>query len=221
MAEQRNIGQEARIIIVASFILRGVHMSIAMAVPGENLEIIETRLPGVLVVKPRVHEDPRGFFMETYRQNVLASAGIQDQFVQDNHSRSSRGVLRGLHYQLRNPQAKLCRVVQGEVLDIAVDIRVGSPTFGQWVSVLLSAENHLQLYIPKGFAHGFVVQSEAADFLYKCSDYFDAGDDRGVLWNDPEIGIDWQTSAPILSEKDRRYLPLSQIARDQLPRYQL
>jgi dTDP-4-dehydrorhamnose 3,5-epimerase len=192
-----------------------------MTAPGENLEIIETRLPGVLVVKPRVHEDPRGFFMETYRQNVLAGAGIKDQFVQDNHSRSSRGVLRGLHYQLRNPQAKLCRVVQGEVLDIAVDVRVGSPTFGEWVSVLLSAENHLQLYIPKGFAHGFVVQSETADFLYKCSDYYDASDDRGVLWNDPQIGINWETPAPILSEKDRRYLPLSQIARDQLPRYQL
>ena len=184
------------------------------------MEIIETQLPGVLIVKPQVHEDPRGFFMETYRQNVLAGAGIDDQFVQDNHSRSSRGVLRGLHYQLPSPQAKLCRVVQGEVLDIAVDIRVGSPNFGRWVSVLLSAENHLQLYIPEGFAHGFVVQSETADFLYKCSDYYNASGDRGVLWNDPDIGIDWETPSPILSEKDRGYLPLSQIMRDQLPRYQ-
>jgi dTDP-4-dehydrorhamnose 3,5-epimerase len=184
------------------------------------LEIIQTRLPEVLIVKPRVHEDPRGFFMETYRRNLLADAGIPDQFVQDNHSRSSRGVLRGLHYQLRHPQAKLCRVVQGEVLDIAVDVRAGSPTFGKWVSVLLSAENYLQLYIPKGFAHGFVVTSETADFLYKCSDYYDASDDRGVLWNDPAIGINWQTASPQLSEKDRGYLPLSQIARDQLPRYQ-
>ena len=184
------------------------------------MEIIETRLPGVLIVKPRVHEDPRGFFMETYRQNVLAGAGVDDQFVQDNHSRSSRGVLRGLHYQLPHPQAKLCRVVQGEVLDIAVDIRVGSPNFGRWVSVLLSAENHFQLYIPKGFAHGFVVQSETADFLYKCSDYYNASGDRGVLWNDPDIAIDWQTPSPILSEKDSAYLPLSQIARDRLPRYQ-
>ncbi len=192
----------------------------AVASSGENLEIINTRLPGVIVVKPRVHEDPRGFFMETYRQNVLEDAGIHDQFVQDNHSHSSRGVLRGLHYQLRNPQVKLCRVVQGEVLDVAVDIRVGSPTFGQWVSVLLSAENHLQLYIPRGFAHGFAVQSETADFLYKCSDYYNAADDRGVLWNDPEIGIDWQTPTPILSEKDGAYPLLSQIARDQLPRYQ-
>lgn len=184
------------------------------------MEIIETRLPGVFVVRPRVHEDPRGFFMETYRENVLAGAGIHEQFVQDNHSHSSRGVLRGLHYQLRNPQAKLCRVVQGEVLDVAVDIRVGSPNFGQWVSVLLSAENHVESYVPKGFAHGFVVQSETADFLYKCSDYYNGSDDRGVLWNDPAIGIDWETPSPILSEKDNSYLPLSQIALDQLPRYQ-
>jgi len=189
-------------------------------VAGANLEIIETSLPGVLVVKPRVFEDPRGFFLETYRQNVLAAGGITERFVQDNHSRSSRGVLRGLHYQLRTPQAKLCCVAQGDVLDIAVDIRVGSPNFGKWVGVVLSGENHLQLYIPRGFAHGFAVRSEVADFLYKCSGYYDVGDDRGVLWNDPGIGIDWQTPAPILSEKDKRYLPLAQIARDQLPRYQ-
>ena len=195
-------------------------MSTSVAVPGANLEIVETALPGVLVLKPRVFGDSRGFFMETYRENVLAAVGIADRFVQDNHSRSSRGVLRGLHYQLRNPQAKLCRVVLGEVLDIAVDIRIGSPTFGKWVSVLLSGENHLLLYIPKGFAHGFAVHSETADFLYKCSDYYDANDDRGVLWNDPEIGIDWQTPSPILSDKDKCYLPLTQTARDQLPRYQ-
>ena len=187
---------------------------------GANLEIIETSLPGVLVVKPRLFTDPRGFFMETYRENVLASAGIRERFVQDNHSHSSCGVLRGLHYQLRTPQAKLCCVAQGDVLDIAVDIRVGSPNFGKWVGVVLSGENHLQLYIPRGFAHGFAVRSEVADFLYKCSGYYDVGDDRGVLWNDPGIGIDWQTPAPILSEKDKRYLPLAQIARDQLPRYQ-
>ncbi|MGA2903921.1 MAG: dTDP-4-dehydrorhamnose 3,5-epimerase [Candidatus Korobacteraceae bacterium] len=184
------------------------------------MQIIETSLPGVLLIQPRVFEDPRGFFMETYRQNVLAEAGIRETFVQDNHSHSSRGVLRGLHYQLRNPQAKLCRVVQGEVLDIAVDVRLGSPTFGKWMGVVLSGENQSQLYIPKGFAHGFVVRSENADFLYKCSDYFDAGDDRGVLWNDPEIGIDWGTPSPIISDKDRRYLPLAQIPPEQLPRYQ-
>jgi dTDP-4-dehydrorhamnose 3,5-epimerase len=192
----------------------------SMTVAGTNLEIVETSLPGVLLIKPRVFADPRGFFMETYRENALAAAGITDRFVQDNHSHSSRGVLRGLHYQLRTPQAKLCRVVQGEVLDIAVDIRSGSPTFGKWMSVVLSGDNHLQLYIPKGFAHGFVVRSEAADFLYKCSDYYDASDDRGVLWNDPETGIDWQTPSPVLSHKDSAYLSLSQIPRDQLPRYQ-
>ena len=184
------------------------------------MQISETSLPGVVVIKPRVFDDPRGFFMETYRQNVLADAGIREMFVQDNHSRSSRGVLRGLHYQLRSPQAKLCRVVQGEVLDIAVDIRAGSPNFGKWVSVVLSGENHAQLYIPKGFAHGFVVRSETADFLYKCSDYFQANDDRGVLWNGPQIGIEWQTPGPILSDKDKRYLPLAQVAPEQLPRYQ-
>ena len=184
------------------------------------MEIVETALPGVLVIKPRVFADPRGFFMETYRENVLAAAGITEGFVQDNHSHSSRGVLRGLHYQLHSPQAKLCRVVSGEVLDVAVDVRSGSPNFGQWVSVLLSGENHVQIYVPKGFAHGYVVRSDTADFLYKCSDYYDPTDDRGVLWNDPGIGVDWQTDSPILSKKDSGYLPLGQIARDQLPRYQ-
>ena len=191
------------------------------AVAGnKNLQVTATALPGVLLIQPRVFGDPRGFFMETYRQNVLAEAAIHETFVQDNHSHSSRDVLRGLHYQLRNPQAKLCRVAQGEVLDVAVDIRLGSPYFGRAVSVVLSAENHAQLYIPKGFAHGFVVRSETADFLYKCSDYFDADDDRGVLWNDPALGIDWQTASPILSEKDKCYLPLAAIDHNNLPRYQ-
>ena len=160
-------------------------MSTTAVAGNKNLQIIETALPGVVIVKPRVFEDPRGFFMETYRQNVLAEAGIHENFVQDNHSHSSRGVLRGLHYQLQRPQAKLCRVAQGEVLDIAVDVRLGSPTFGKWVSVVLSGENRQQLFIPKGFAHGFVVRSETADFLYKCSDYFDGPDDRGVLGTIP------------------------------------
>lgn len=185
------------------------------------MQITETSLPGVLVLQPRVFADARGFFMETYRQNTLASAAaVEDSFVQDNHSRSSRGVLRGLHYQLNHPQAKLCRVVRGQVLDIAVDIRVGSPNFGKWVSVLLSEENNVQIYVPRGFAHGFTVLSESADFLYKCSDYYDGADDRGVLWNDPAIGIDWQTPSPILSDKDSNYRPLGQIPPDQLPRYQ-
>jgi dTDP-4-dehydrorhamnose 3,5-epimerase len=173
------------------------------------------------LIKPRVVEDPRGSFMETYRADTLADAGIVDQFVQDNHSHSKRGVLRGLHYQLQRPQSKLCRVAAGEVLDIAVDIRVGSPSYGRWYGVVLSSENRLQLYIPKGFAHGFVVRSQSADFLYKCSDYYVASDDRGILWSDGEIGIDWETGEPILSDKDQRQLPLSQVPRELLPRYEL
>ncbi len=184
------------------------------------MQIVETPLPGVLLIKPRVFQDSRGFFMETYRADSLAAAGVHDTFVQDNHSRSSRGVLRGLHYQLRHAQAKFCRVAQGEVLDIAVDIRVGSPNFGKWVGAVLSDENGHALYIPQGFAHGFAVRSETADFLYKCSDYYDATDDRGVLWNDPGLGIDWDIPAPILSAKDQRYLPLGQIPRSGLPVYQ-
>lgn len=184
------------------------------------MQIVETSLPGVLLIKPRVFEDPRGFFLETYRADMLAAAGVHEIFVQDNHSRSARGVLRGMHYQLRHPQAKLCQVVQGEVLDFAVDIRVGSPHFGRWVSAVLSAANHHALYIPKGFAHGFVVRSETADFLYKCSDYYDAADDCGALWNDPALGIDWDTASPILSAKDQRHLPLAQIPRERLPVYQ-
>jgi dTDP-4-dehydrorhamnose 3,5-epimerase len=183
------------------------------------LEIVETSLPGVLLIKPRVFEDPRGFFMETYRADTMAAAGVSETFVQDNHSHSSRGVLRGLHYQLRHPQAKLCHVVQGEVLDVAVDIRLGSPHFGEWVSAVLSAENRHALYLPKGFAHGFVVRSETADFLYKCSDYYDASDDCGVLWNDPTLGITWDTVEPILSQKDQSHLPLAQVPRDRLPTY--
>ncbi len=183
------------------------------------MEIIQTSLPGVVVIQPKVFEDPRGFFMETYRASVLATAGIHDGFVQDNHSRSSRGVLRGLHYQVRHPQAKLCRVVSGEVFDVAVDIRLGSPTLGQWYGVVLSSENKLQLYIPAGFAHGFVVRSETADFLYKCSDYYDAADDRGILWNDPTIGIAWETPDPILSAKDLKHPSLADAPRELLPRY--
>lgn len=184
------------------------------------MEIVETSLPGVLLIKPRVFRDPRGFFLETYRADALAAASVNETFVQDNHSHSSRGVLRGLHYQLGHPQAKLCRVVQGEVLDVAVDIRVGSPNFGKWVGVILSAENCHALYLPKGFAHGFAVRSETADFLYKCSDYYDAADDCGVLWNDPALGIDWDTPSPILSDKDQRHLPLAEVPRDRLPVYQ-
>jgi dTDP-4-dehydrorhamnose 3,5-epimerase len=183
------------------------------------LEIIETPLPGVLLIQPCVFEDPRGFFMETYRADKLAAAGVHETFVQDNHSRSARGVLRGLHFQLRHPQAKLCRVSRGEVFDVAVDIRVGSPYYGKWVGAVLSDENRHALYLPKGFAHGFVVRSDFADFLYKCSDYYDAADDCGVLWNDPALAIDWDEPSPIISAKDLRNMPLSQVSRERLPVY--
>jgi dTDP-4-dehydrorhamnose 3,5-epimerase len=186
----------------------------------DQLQIIPTSLPGVLLIKPKVFQDSRGSFMESYRADVLEEAGVHDNFIQDNHSRSVRNVLRGLHYQVKRPQAKLCRVATGEVFDVAVDIRVGSPTFGKWYGVTLSEKNRFSLYIPKGFAHGFVVRSETADFLYKCSDYFDPADDRGVLWNDAAIGIAWKSDAPILSPKDSKQLPLSEIPQELLPRYE-
>jgi len=178
------------------------------------LEILRTPLPGVLLIKPHVYQDARGFFVETYRAEKLAAAGIRDDFVQDNHSRSVRGVLRGLHYQVRHFQAKLCRVASGEVFDAAVDIRLGSPTFGK------SDENQWQLYIPRGFAHGFVVRSECADFLYKCSDYYDGPSDRSIAWNDPAIGITWDVASPILSAKDQAAPKLAAVPPEFLPRYE-
>lgn len=177
----------------------------------------ETKVPGVWIVKPRVFRDPRGFFAETYRADQFADLGMTDGFVQDNHSQSRKGTLRGLHYQLRRPQAKLCRVVRGSVLDVAVDIRRGSPTFGKSVSVELSAENRQQIYVSVGFAHGFVVLSEEAEFLYKCSDFYDPGGEYGVLWSDPALGIDWKITEPVLSEKDSRYPKLSEIPPELLP----
>ena len=184
------------------------------------MEIIETELPGVVLIKPQVFNDPRGFFFESYRQDRLAQAGMAGNFVQDNHSRSTHGTLRGFHYQLRHPQAKLCRVVSGEVLDVALDIRRGSPTFGKSVSVVLSAENKLAIFIPEGFAHAFVVLSDQADFLYKCTDYYYSDDQYGIAWNDPELGIDWRVSEPLLSEKDRRHLSLSKTPPQNLPTYE-
>ena len=183
------------------------------------MEIIETELPGVVLIKPQVFNDPRGFFFESYRQDRLAKAGIAGNFVQDNHSRSTRGTLRGFHYQLRHPQAKLCRVVSGEVLDVALDIRRGSPTFGKSLEVVLSADNKLAMFIPEGFAHAFVVLSDQADFLYKCTDYYYPDDQYGIAWNDPELGIDWRVGEPLLSEKDRGHLPLSKTPAQNLPTY--
>jgi len=178
------------------------------------VRVIETKLPGVLIVEPEVHQDQRGFFLESYSQRRYEAQGITPRFVQDNHSRSARNTLRGLHYQTPPGQAKLVRVVVGEVFDVAVDIRFGSPTFGQWVGVTLSAENKRQLYIPVGFAHGFCVTSESAEFLYKVSSYYDPSAERGLAWNDPALAIAWPTSEPILSERDRHHPTLAQIKRD-------
>jgi dTDP-4-dehydrorhamnose 3,5-epimerase len=175
----------------------------------------------VLFIKPQVFDDARGFFYESYRQDRLEQIGIGLNFVQDNHSRSTRGTLRGLHYQLRRPQAKICRVLSGEVLDVAVDIRRGSPTFGKSVSVLLSAENKLSIFIPAGFAHGFLVVSDSADFLYKCTDYYHADDQFGIAWNDPELDIPWGVAKPLLSDKDRGHLPLAKTPIQNLPTYQV
>lgn len=183
------------------------------------MQVKDTSLPGVLVIEPRVFHDERGFFLETYHSRRYAEIGIEDEFVQDNHSRSVRGSLRGLHYQLGRPQAKLCRVVQGEVFDVAVDIRRGSPTFGRWFGVVLSAENHRQIYVPRGFAHGFMVLSETAEFLYKCDDYYSPTDERGIAWDDPEIGIAWPEIGvePTLSGKDRGQPRLADLPEEQLP----
>lgn len=183
------------------------------------MQCIETDLPGVYLLEPKVFGDERGWFFESYQQDKFAALGITERFVQDNRSFSRRGVLRGLHYQLDFPQAKLCTVLQGEVFDVAVDIRKGSPHFGRWVGVTLSATNRHQILIPAGFAHGFTVLSETAEFLYKCSDYYHPEDEGGILWNDSEIGITWPLSNPVLSAKDSRYLTLAETATERLPVY--
>ena len=183
------------------------------------MKITPTEIPEVLVIEPDVHGDARGFFMESWHARKYAELGLGVPFVQDNHSRSRRGVLRGLHYQLHQPQGKLVRVVTGRVFDVAVDIRKGSPTFGRWVGIELSEDNHRQFYVPPGFAHGFCVLSESADFLYKCTDYYAPEDEHGILWNDPAIGIEWPGSDFLVSEKDAANGLLSEMG-DVLPRYE-
>lgn len=177
------------------------------------MQVEETSLPGVLLIKPRVFADARGFFKETYHQQKYRDAGIPLEFVQDNLSRSGRGTLRGLHFQRNHPQGKLVQVLRGAVLDIAVDVRRGSPHFGQWVAMELSEENHTQAYVPPGFAHGFVVLSETADFAYKCTDFYHPEDERTLLWNDPAVGVEWpELDSPfLLSEKDRQGTPLEKL----------
>jgi dTDP-4-dehydrorhamnose 3,5-epimerase len=183
------------------------------------MQRIETSLPGVLELRPVIHSDARGFFIETFHKAKFADLGISDTFVQDNHSRSSKGTLRGLHYQLRHPQAKICRVVEGEALDVAVDIRVGSPNFGKCTCVLLSAEQQNQIYVPIGFAHGFLALSDKVQFLYRCSDFYNPGDEHGIAWNDPDLKIRWGVSTPIISTRDAEYPALAQVPREFLPEY--
>lgn len=169
------------------------------------METHATPLAGVLLLTPRVFADPRGYFLETYNAARYAEAGIPVTFVQDNLSSSSRGVLRGLHFQNPHPQGKLVQVLAGEVFDVAVDLRHGSPTFGKWYGAILSADNHRQLYIPPGLAHGFCVTSERALFNYKCSDFYAPKAEGGVAWDDPDLAIEWPIEAPVLSDKDRAY----------------
>jgi dTDP-4-dehydrorhamnose 3,5-epimerase len=181
------------------------------------MNIIPSDLAGVLIIEPDVFADPRGFFVETYQRRRYRQLGIESRFVQDNLSFSVKGTLRGLHYQKKYPQAKLVQVISGEIFDVAVDIRPGSPAFGRWAGIILSAANHLQVLIPEGFAHGFCVCSETAHVWYKCSDYYRPEDEGGLNWNDPDIRIDWPVREPILSPKDRQFSFLRDLSFGQLP----
>lgn len=183
------------------------------------MNVIQTELPGVVIVEPKAFGDHRGFFMESYNYERYADAGITEQFVQDNVSFSSRGVLRGLHFQNPGAQGKLVHVLQGEVFDVAVDIRVGSPTFGKWVGVTLSGENKRQFYVPPDFAHGFVVTSDTALFAYKCTAYYSPATEGSVRWNDPKIGIDWPVDSPLLAAKDENAPFLKDMPEGKLPMY--
>src|SRR5262245_26714032 len=180
------------------------------------MRVNTTDLPGVLVIEPVVHRDDRGFFVETYHADRYRDHGIAAPFVQDNRSRSTAGTLRGLHLQLQRPQGKLVRAIEGEIYDVAVDVRRGSPTFGRWVAVTLSAENFRQVYIPQGFAHGFCVVSPIAQVEYKCTDLYDPASEIGIAWNDPALAIAWPVSTPILSPRDSRHPTLAE-QRDRLP----
>jgi dTDP-4-dehydrorhamnose 3,5-epimerase len=173
------------------------------------MNVVPTEIPEVLIIEPKVFEDDRGFFFESFNRRAFAKkTGVEADFVQDNHSRSSQNVLRGLHYQIQQPQGKLVRVVAGAVFDVAVDIRKSAPTFGKWVGCLLSAENKRQLWVPVGFAHGFVVVSQTAEVLYKATDYYAPGQERCILWNDPDLAINWElTAPPVLSAKDQAGQP--------------
>lgn len=183
------------------------------------MNVIPTRLAGVVVIEPRAFADDRGYFFETWHQARYAEAGLPSGFVQDNVSFSAHGVIRGLHLQWPAVQAKLISVLAGEIFDVAVDVRVGSPTFGQWVGETLSAENRRQMYVPEGFAHGFAVTGPSATVLYKCTDLYTPSDEKTVLWDDPAIGVAWPVASPILSLKDRQGLRLADMPQDGLPPY--
>ncbi len=183
------------------------------------METARTRLPGPLIIEPRVFPDGRGFFFESYHRERYSRYGIRDEFVQDNLSCSVKNTLRGLHYQSPHSQAKLVQVLSGEVFDVAVDIRSGSPTFGQWEGIILSAENRRQFYIPRGFAHGFCVLSDTAIFSYKCDDFYTPDCEGGILWSDPDLGIDWPVQSPLLSGKDSGFPCLKDIPKERLPAF--
>jgi dTDP-4-dehydrorhamnose 3,5-epimerase len=183
------------------------------------MKVTETKLPGVLIFEPNVHSDERGYFLETWRRTHYEKAGVKDLFVQDNVSFSQKGILRGLHYQYPQSQGKLVQVLSGSVTDVAVDIRIGSPTFGQWISKVISDVDHKQLYIPPGFAHGYYVTSETALFLYKCTDFYNPDTENGIIWNDPDLNINWSVEKPILSPKDAKYSKLKDIPHYKLPHF--
>ena len=180
---------------------------------------IDTALPGVCLIEPKVFGDSRGFFLETWREDRFADVGITAHFVQDNWSRSTKGVLRGMHWQIGRPQAKLVRVITGAVFDVAVDVRRGSPTFGRWVGEVLNQDNKRAIFIPEGFAHGFLVLSETCDFVYRCTDYYAPAEERGFAWNDSAIGITWpiEGMTPLMSDKDRRFGSLASVLAVDLP----
>lgn len=184
------------------------------------MNVSETPLPGVLLLEPRVFRDARGAFLETWNQDRYRELGLPGRFVQDNVSSSARGVLRGLHYQHPEGQGKLVTVLHGEVFDVAVDIRAGSPTYGRWWGAILSGENSRQIYIPEGFAHGFVVTGESAIFSYKCTAYYAPSDEGSIRWDDPEIGIEWPVAAPVLSPKDAAAPTLRELPEGRLPRFE-
>ncbi len=181
------------------------------------MNVIKSKLSGVLTIEPQVFGDSRGYFMESWQRDRYQQAGIEQSFVQSNVSKSAKGVLRGLHFQNPNPQGKLVYVLEGEVFDVAVDIRVGSPTFGQHESIVLNDKNHKQFYVPEGFAHGFCVMSDTATFCYMCTNFYDASTEASLLWNDVDLGIDWPVKTPNLSEKDSKAMKLKDINPDQLP----